>query len=616
MMPIDRRKLTQIGFGTLLLSGCLDQAQEEKRDLSNESSNEPVYTLPITGRTTSGESMQFNVYNITNSPWPGAKFFLWPLLSSLSTKDFEWYELAAKDVNITDQRITIDLISSLEWRNGNAVTAEDVVRQHKLDAYMDRQISDFIESPEDITVSDSKTSIELTQTFNPGDLMMNAVSGGIRTPGPIFSEYLERFQDASTESAIESVREDLGQFTWNNPDPHTCGPLMIEDITNDGIEMRVSDTYPVDEVRSNLATNANIDTADFPQTIAEQYDSTFYQNQNAVSMAAISEKIDGGSGISPKTHQDVSRYPDSAEVRTLYPGYGSGIQFNLINGDHSDVWRDRRVRKAFAHIIDLESVANQFYGDFASPTRKFVGLVPNIAQNLFEEEFLQALTTYDRDLDTAEQLLREAGFTKGSKWWKKPDGTVLNPNFVGPSSVQFYISGFQVAVSNLKAFGINAELNAVEGTTFFSNNLPNLDYGITRSIYGHPVITSALRRTWFRYDGPSEHIYPAYLQEPFDSTVLEVPKVGQPMSDARIEIDIREKHNELRHATDEQQIEQIGKELCWAFNQTVPKIPVSPVPSHWYMDHSEWTYPAGDSVLGQFSGLVWLLPQFGGIGRK
>jgi peptide/nickel transport system substrate-binding protein len=289
--------------------------------------------------------------------------------------------------------------------------------------------------------------------------------------------------------------------------------------------------------------------------------------------------------------------------------------FNLINDDDADAWRDRRVRKAFAHIIDLPSVANQFYGDFAEHRPRFSGLGPTLEEQLFEQSFLDSLDRYEQDFDKARSLLESAGFTHEGKWWRKPNGDLLTPSFVAPTSVQYYVSGFQVAVSNLKQFGIKAELNAVEGTSFFSKSLPNLDYGLTRGYYGKMAAPLAWKATWVRYDGPDEEDYAAYLQEPHDSTVVEVPPVGEADSSDTIEIDVLERYNEVRFTSNEEKIREISRELAWAFNQTVPRLPVSTVPTSWYLVHDEWNYPAADSPLGLIEGLVWMFPQFGGVSK-
>jgi ABC-type transport system substrate-binding protein len=372
--------------------------------------------------------------------------------------------------------------------------------------------------------------------------------------------------------------------------------------------------YPTEDIRTDLRENTDGGVPFEGDDTQIEFSGNYYQSQNSVTQAAISGKIDGGAGISVKSERDIDRLPDDAEVRTSYNGNGISIIFNLIDGDDSDVWRDTRVRKAFAYIIDLDEVANQFYGIYGEHNTQYSGLVPTLENKLFDDEYVNSLEDYEQDFEKAEMLLRDAGLTFNGDWWVKPDGSELNPRFMAPTSVQFYVSGFQVAVSDLKSFGINAELNAVEGTSFFSQVIPNLNYGLTRGYYSHSEVPLAWRNSWVRYGGPSDETYSAYLQEPYDSTVVEVPPIGEPNSDERIEIDVLDRYNQIQHATETDEIRRISKELSWAFNQTVPRLPVSPAPSQWYLNHDGWQYPDKESPLGKpVNGLVWMLTQFGGI---
>jgi peptide/nickel transport system substrate-binding protein len=614
-----REAIAVAGGGTVFASGCADNSSSDDGQTAGDDSAGQTYHFPITGHATSKEAIQFNNFNLTNAPWWGSQRFLFAFLSVLSSEDFEWYPLSATEMEVTDDEWRIELVDALEWHTGDPVTAEDYVRQLKLSAYMQQRISNYVGSPSAIA-SDGEYSmrISLDDTYNPDALRANVLTqNGIMAPEPVFGEYLERFEDATTESERDTVRNDLGQFGWNDPEPHTCGPLKLEAVTTQGMRLTPYSGYPTDVIRENLPEENAGSLPSMQGKGDTEYSGRFYQSNNSVTQAVISGRIDGGAGMNPKTESDIARYPESGEVRTQNQGYGISILFNLMDDEDASAYRDRRVRKAFAHIIDFDGVAQQFFGDFGDHRPRFSGLAPTMEEKLFDDSFLESLDTYEQDFDRAEALLEDAGFTHDGQWWKKPDGSVLTPTFKGPTSVQYYVSGFQVAVSNLKEFGIKAELNAIEGTSFFSKTIPNLDYGLTRGYYGHSTVPIAWRNSWVRYDGPEDKDYAAYLQKPHDSTVLEVPPIGEPDSDETIEIDVLDRFNAVRHAREEERIRHISKELAWAFNQTVPRLPVSTAPFHWYLDHDDWNYPPSDSPLGRpGNGLVWMLPQYGGIQPK
>jgi hypothetical protein len=171
-------------------------------------------------------------------------------------------------------------------------------------------------------------------------------------------------------------------------------------------------------------------------------------------------------------------------------------------------------------------------------------------------------------------------------------------------------------VSNLTDFGIDAEMNAVEGTVYFSKTLPNFEYEVTRGSYSDAAIPQAWFRSWLRHSGPSEEQFPAHFEEPFDSPVVQVPPIGEPESDDTVEIDVRANYDALLETNDPGEIRERSKNRCWAFNQVVPRIPVSLSPYKWYLRTDDWWVPDADSPFGHLQGLVWVLPQVGGIGRK
>jgi peptide/nickel transport system substrate-binding protein len=600
--------------GSVTLAGCQRSGSSDTTQVNGDPAA-TTYQVPITGHATSEESIQFNIFNITNQPWFGSQCLLFAYLSWQSAADFAWQPFAARRMDISDEVWEIELIDSLEWHNGDPLDADDLARQFKLSAFTEqRAVGNYIEDPADITVTgDHTVAIQLDDTYNPDSLKINVLTQNpIMAPEPVFGEYLERFQDASTNGETQSVRQELTQFNWEDPGSLTSGPLSLEAITSQGIRLRPYSEWPIDAIQSNIQRNT--DTTLPAGGYDFDLEGQFYSDHNSVTQAVISGGIDGGAGISAKSQADLDRYPESGEVRLLKSGSGISIIFNMIDDEHADAWRDQRVRKAFAHIIDLDGVAEQFFGEFVEHSGRFSGLIPKMDEKLFDDAFLNSLRTYEQDFEKARSLLQEAGFSQNSKGWRTPDGEAFTPKFVGPTSVQYYLSGFQVAVSNLKEFGINAELNAIEGTSFFSRTLSNMEYGLTRGYYSHSVTPLAWRRSWVRYGGPEEHEYSAYLQQPFDSTVVEVPPIGEPESDETIEIDILERYDAVRRATDQSEIIEISKELAWAFNQTVPRLPVSPQVQPFYFEHDDWEYADSDDPMGQYP--LWLMPQYGGIAEK
>ncbi|MFC7189785.1 ABC transporter substrate-binding protein [Halocatena marina] len=618
--PVSRRELLALTSGgmAIALAGCTGAANRGESGESGASTGE-AFTGALTGHQSTSTDIQFNPYNITLETSTRSQTALFPYLAVQSLSTTEWIPVAAKDWSIDGTSLTVQLLDGFTWHNGDPVTIDDLERTLKLSAHMNSYMSDYVESADDITASnDTTVTVNLSSMFNSSGLYSN-VFGNIRidVPEAVFGSYMEEFSDATTEKERDRIRKEVGEFNWREPEPHASGPFELDSITTQALHCTQYDDYPIAEVQKNIKRKTGYDLSTYgtdPNYSEMEYQLS--QTRNKVTQLAISDTLDGGDGLDIDSKEELQqKFPQYAEYRQIPTGYGTSIMFNMIDGAHADAWRDQRVRKAFAHIIDLEGVAQQFYGDFTDTRRRFSGLTPVLEQKLFDEAFRNSLTTYDHNPEKAAALLRDAGYTK-DKWWIKPNGEPLKATFQGPTSVEYYLRGWQVAASNLRKFGIKSQVVSIEGTTFFSKTLGNLEWDLTRSYYGSIDEPSAYDLSWIRYDGPEEHEYSWFLEQPHDEAVVTVPPIGKPDSNKTITINITDTYNELTKTIDPDMLSTLSKRLSWAFNQTVPKIPIGQVNYSWYMTSDSWNYPAKDHSLGNLYPFTWSLPQIGALQRK
>jgi peptide/nickel transport system substrate-binding protein len=614
---LGRRELLSLSAGFAGVAGCSEDATETASQANGADDAEGerlTFVAPITGKSTSKEAIQFNPFNVTKSPWWGSQKALFLQLAVQSYRNYTWYPLAAKRMDVTGDSWRIELHDSLQWANGDPVTATDLVRRLRLDYHMDQTMGSYVERADAIRQrSDVEVEVQFDREYNAAGFRTAAIPRiAIATPEPVFDEYVERFADASTESATEDVRSDLGQFSWDDPRPYTCGPFDLVDVNTQGLVYRPSETYPRADVRSAIESQTSADLSRYPASVNYDYEQQFFQSGNTVNQAAITDRIDGGAGIRVDSTSDAEKFPDHGEVRTNYAGYGISLLFNVVDDDRGELWRDRRVRKAIARIIDRNSVVQQFFGDYSEHDPRLSGLTSALQDRLLEQPFLDSLVRYERDQKKAASLLRDAGFTEGDRWWRRPNGERLTVTFGAPTSIQYYVRGFQSAVSNLKAFGIQAELNAVEGTSWFSNEYPDHNWDLTHGYYGYSNAPRAWFLSWMRFPGTDdEHL--RRLQEPFDTTAITVPaREGS----GTMEIDVRDHYDAIKHTADEDEVARLSREFAWAFNQLVPRIPIGPAPFHWYLTNDDWIVPPDDSPLGHLEALVWMLPHVGALGPR
>ncbi|WP_162989911.1 ABC transporter substrate-binding protein [Natronorubrum halophilum] len=608
---LNRRQLLALtGAGTAgLLAGCTGGSDRDE--------NEFVSTYLGTV-----EDVQFNPRNITLEADWGMMAALYADAAVESRTHGEFYPVGLSDYTIDGDRLTATVHDSLTWHNGDSVTAEDVVRSVQV-GYIGREnVVDYFDDIEDMYAEDDHTAVfELNDTYNPVAIQTYVLSEHpIHAHEEVYGDLVDRYLDAS-ESEREDIQAELAELNHRDPEPYACGPFELENIDNQGAHFVKYDDYPWADIKGNLEDNWDLDLSSYPDEL--NYDGLrfrFFGERAALHQAAMNGDIDGGDGFEIESEDELSsNYPDGADYNPIVSGWNDAFVFNWVNGEHADAWRDARVRKAFAHILNFEGISEQYHGEYGVVDTTFGGMTP-VMEEYVSDDFLDSLTTYDEDWDRAEELLEDAGLTKEDDRWYKPNGELLEARWAAPSTVQWQIDGIEYAASNLNQFGIESEVTVVEGTTFFGQTLPSLDYELTRGFIGFSNVMTGWDLSWTRYDGENEDEEPFsyYLSEPYGEPGVEVPPVGEPDSDDRIEVDPVELVSQLTYTTDEAELMELSETLAWTFNQSVPKLPGSAGVYGWFMMGDRWDYPNdyGNDPTAGFMPFTYSLPQIGALSRK
>jgi peptide/nickel transport system substrate-binding protein len=167
----------------------------------------------------------------------------------------------------------------------------------------------------------------------------------------------------------------------------------------------------------------------------------------------------------------------------LSPGGGvEQIFFNLadpnteVDGERSSpksthpFLRDQRVRQAMALAIDRATLAKQLYGPTGSATPN----VLTIPTNLVSKN-----TSFEFNLDKANQMLDQAGFTRGGDGIRvTPDGTRMHVVFQ-TSTNSLRQKEQDVVKDGWQKIGIETELKSVDASVYFASDAGNPD------TYGH-----------------------------------------------------------------------------------------------------------------------------------
>lgn len=157
------------------------------------------------------------------------------------------------------------------------------------------------------------------------------------------------------------------------------------------------------------------------------------------------------------------------------------FDFNLKRKEFQDV----RVRRAFAHAIDRQALADVVWYGFAEPS---LGPVPSFQKQFFNPDTPQ----YAYDPAKAEALLDEAGLKRG------PDGVRLRINHLNHTYGDDFKRSGDFYQQQLKAVGIELELVNYDLATYLRKVFTERDYDTTAVFYAafaDPQI-GVVRRYW------------------------------------------------------------------------------------------------------------------------
>ncbi|NJN19388.1 MAG: peptide ABC transporter substrate-binding protein, partial [Oscillochloris sp.] len=126
---------------------------------------------------------------------------------------------------------------------------------------------------------------------------------------------------------------------------------------------------------------------------------------------------------------------------------------------------DLAVRQAISLAIDRNAIAEQLYGPTGVPTCNVL-VVPAAVNS--------PNTTCERDVEEANRILDEAGYTRDGSQRISPDGIPLVVDF--QTSINTLRQGEQAIIkANLAEIGITVNVKAIDASVFFSGDTGNPD---------------------------------------------------------------------------------------------------------------------------------------------
>ena len=294
-------------------------------------------------------------------------------------------DLATEWERVDDTTWRFKLREGVTFHNGNPFTADDVVYSFKRQTQEASEMSFALASVETVNKVDDLTIEIVTKGPDP-ILLLNMPNFYI-----VDEEYME-------ENDAFEVVQGAGKTNFANTNANGTGPFkLVEWVQDNKVVLEPFENWWNQANRTDNATRAEF---------------TPIANDATRVAALLSGEIDL---IYPVPLQDIQRLAADAdidvlqgpELRTIFLGFDQWRDELLdMPGSGKNPFKDVRVRKAFAHAIDLNAIQRVVMRGASTPT----GLMVAPGINGFQEDMN---TPYPFDPEQAKALLAEAGYADG-----------------------------------------------------------------------------------------------------------------------------------------------------------------------------------------------------------
>jgi peptide/nickel transport system substrate-binding protein len=214
---------------------------------------------------------------------------------------------------------------------------------------------------------------------------------------------------------------------------------------------------------SHIIYERNAEYWDQPRPYLDQLVVRFIADPAARAAALETGEVDLAPGV-PIPYSDLARFETLPNIGFETRGYQyangiSRVEFNLDR----PIFQDRRVREAFAHVIDRNVIVNTVQYGYGKPIAGPIN--PNLTK-----WYVPDLKTYAIDTAKAEALLDEAGHPRGA------DGTRFSLVHDYVPSSDTYKRGAEYIRQALAAVGVKVEVRSQDFATYTKRIYTDRDF--------------------------------------------------------------------------------------------------------------------------------------------
>lgn len=453
--------------------------------------------------------------------------------------------------------LVVKLKKDVKWCDGKPFTSKDVLSSFHIALINNATVwtyVDKVEAPDDYTV--------IFKWGKQGPVLKQmALETQINAPYHIYGKWSDqgaaliskrdangKLDKASDEQRLK-IREDLFTFKPKITEAVGTGAFVVENTTSSEVMMKK---------REDAWASKNIK---FNKLVVMRY-----TNLEAYVPNAIAGKYDGEQAGTPlDVYEQIKKArPD---MKTFF--VPSGQQPTMVFNTSKYPVNDPLVRKAIAYLIDAKSILPVLEVGTSEPDTYISGMVPSFRNIWFSKDFLSKLTNYSHNATKAEELLKKAGWQKGSDgFWRDSKGQLVQLEVSSMNNWPTFFLGGDALVNQMNQFGLKAQFKPMEYgayNEYLKNGQHTIGMQFVGSIsYGHP---------WGAY----KHIYrdnmvQTGLKDPKDTSSA-VPSLKVQINTGET-VDVYQLVDQLFYTIDKNEQSKIVEKLALATNEFVPIVTI------------------------------------------
>ena len=486
-----------------------------------------------------------------------------------------------KDQNV----VVIHLRKNVYWHDGTPFTAKDVWTTLMIYKALGRTVWNYID---DVKVVDDYT-VEY-HVKNWGYLLTYYIlfrDGEICAPHHIFGQFAEKIAKATSQDELNQIKKDLIDFKLDKV--VGTGPFKFVKLTESELVVEkfdkhwAADKIPVDEIVFPFITSNEVGWLHY-QAGDLDYD---------VFM------------MPPQVYDSITKLPHAGVVM-VYDLSGFALVFNFDN----PYLKDARVRQAIAYVIDRSKVAWAAGGKAFDPVDYPTGIL-KVVEDQWISDIKSYLDKYEVNPSKAEQLLKEAGFSKGADGkWRTPDGNVFTLTLIAPAGYTDWVAAAKEIAAELNNFGITVELRTPETSSYWSNQwYLGGHYDMAMDFFGAWMTYpwAAFERMFIEVNNIDKTIVQGKGFEVFYNIDLGGPFSGK--------ADVRELVNTLASSWDPNEQKEAAQKLAWIANHYLPEYPIAEKRLMIFINKQHFIWPDPEKHFdlyqnaagGHLEALSWML---------